>query len=92
MPVYVQVDSDFKEVSRVDVTEAQFNDANLTHSEWHVEDEFDARVWRNKELEDTDWIIPITDHSSRASYITYREALRDWPSTDSFPETKPTRE
>ena len=50
------------------------------------------REWRNQELEDTDWIVSITDHSERAAYITYREALRDWPSTDDFPNTRPTRE
>ena len=48
------------------------------------------RAWRNQELEDTDWIVPVTDHSERAAYITYREALRDWPSTDDFPNTRPT--
>ena len=49
-----------------------------------------ARAWRNQELKDTDWIVPITDHSERAAHITYREALRDWPSTDNFPNTRPT--
>lgn len=48
------------------------------------------RKWRDEELERTDWIIPITDHPDRASHITYRANLRNWPSTDSFPETRPT--
>lgn len=48
------------------------------------------RVWRNKELKESDWIIPITDHPERDTYMTYRQALRDWPSTESFPVTKPT--
>lgn len=48
------------------------------------------RAWRDKELKSTDWIIPITDHPERASYLTYRTNLRDWPSTDDFPNTKPT--
>ena len=50
-----------------------------------------AREWRDQELKDTDWIIPITDHAERDSYTTYRTALRDWPSTEDFPETRPTR-
>ena len=53
-------------------------------------DEDIARTWRNQELKDTDWIIPINDHPQRATYLTYRTALRDWPSTSDFPGTKPT--
>ena len=49
-----------------------------------------ARGWRDLELKNTDWIIPITDHPERTSYLTYRTNLRDWPSTDDFPETRPT--
>ena len=48
------------------------------------------RAWRNKELKDTDWIIPITDHSERMQYVQYRQALRAWPDTDEFPNTRPT--
>ena len=50
-----------------------------------------ARAWRDQELRDTDWVIPITDHSDRAAYITYRQLLRDWPSTTDFPGTRPVR-
>jgi len=50
----------------------------------------EARLWRDKELSDSDWIVPLTDHPERASYLTYRANLRDWPSTDDFPNTKPT--
>ena len=48
-----------------------------------------ARMWRDMELSATDYIVPLTDHPQRAAYMTYREALRDWPSTDSFPDTRP---
>lgn len=48
------------------------------------------RAWRNQELKDTDWIVPITDHPGRDSYLTYRTNLRNWPTTDNFPDTKPT--
>jgi len=30
------------------------------------------------------------DHPERESYLTYRTKLRDWPTTDDFPNTKPT--
>ncbi|OUW83693.1 MAG: hypothetical protein CBD78_00065 [Candidatus Thioglobus sp. TMED218] len=48
-----------------------------------------ARVWRDQELKSTDYIVPLSDHPQRAAYMTYRAALRDWPDTDEFPETRP---
>ena len=47
------------------------------------------KSWRDAELKATDWIIPITDHPERDAALLYRVALRDWPSTDNFPLTKP---
>jgi hypothetical protein len=49
-----------------------------------------ARSWRDMELLETDYIVPLTDHPQRDAYMSYRTALRDWPSTDDFPDTKPT--
>jgi len=50
-----------------------------------------ARKWRDSELQATDGIPAITDHPERSAYLTYRTALRDWPSTSEFPSgTKPT--
>ena len=48
------------------------------------------RTWRDRELQQTDWIIAVTDHPELAAYKTYRQELRDWPSTDEFPDTRPT--
>jgi len=48
-----------------------------------------ARAWRDIELQLTDWISQTPDHPQRASYMTYRTALREWPSTSNFPATKP---
>ena len=47
------------------------------------------RTWRDGELSATDYIVPLSDHPQRDAYITYREALRQWPSTDAFPATRP---
>jgi hypothetical protein len=47
------------------------------------------RSWRDQELQFSDWIVPITDHPQHAAYMAYRQALRDWPSTDAFPDTRP---
>tara|TARA_R110000803_G_scaffold128519_2_gene195995 strand:+ start:3353 stop:3556 length:204 start_codon:yes stop_codon:yes gene_type:complete len=49
-----------------------------------------SRRWRDSELKETDWICAIPDHGLHASYMTYRQNLRDWPSTSEFPDTKPT--
>ena len=49
-----------------------------------------ARSWRDMELLETDYIVPLTDHPQRDAYMSYRTALRDWPRTDDFPNTKPT--
>ena len=76
--------------------DAEFVEANFEHYEEWVEPtppeptaEETARQWRDSELSSTDYIMPLTDHPQRDDYITYREDLRQWPSTDSFPETRP---
>ena len=51
---------------------------------------FEARLWRDMELINTDHIITLIDHPNRAATLAYRVALRDWPSTSDFPTTKPT--
>ena len=49
-----------------------------------------ARGWRDAELQNTDWVFPLTDHPQHTAYKTYRQELRDWPSTGDFPDTPPT--
>jgi hypothetical protein len=51
--------------------------------------EMSARDWRDIELSSSDFIVPLSDHPQRAVYMAYRESLRTWPSTDSFPATRP---
>ena len=48
-----------------------------------------ARTWRDEELTRTDVAATVSDYPNADAYITYREALRQWPSTDSFPATRP---
>lgn len=47
--------------------------------------EANAKEWRNRMLEKTDWIVPVTDHPQHAAYLVYRQELRDWPSDQWFP-------
>ena len=52
--------------------------------------EEEARMWRNMELSSTDQASQTPDWPNRDNILTYRTALRDWPSTSDFPATKPT--
>jgi len=48
-----------------------------------------ARHWRDEELVKTDALAVLPDYPNAANLLTYRTALRDWPTTGDFPETKP---
>jgi len=48
-----------------------------------------ARTWRDAELARTDVAATVSDYPNAAVVLAYRQALRDWPSTDSFPATRP---
>ena len=83
------VDNDFVEEEIVGGGTIQYH--------WHPDPELtdetkkaDARAWRDQELINTDWVVPVTDHPQHAAYKTYRTKLRDWPSTSDFPDTRPT--
>ena len=71
-------------------------DADLTPytGEWpYVFPEHKAveeRMWRDRELVESDWIVPVTDHPQHSAYMAYRQALRDWPDTEAFPDTRPS--
>jgi len=92
---YIIKDADGN-VTNTILASTEFVEANFEHyEEWVAPTpaeptaEEEARQWRNGELSATDYIVPLSDHPQRAAYILYRESLRAWPSTDSFPETKP---
>lgn len=59
----------------------------LTEEEERAKEE---RRWRDDELKNSDWVVQVPDHPQKTDYTTYRAALRDWPSTVDFPDTKPT--
>ena len=43
------------------------------------------RKWRDRELNNSDWIVPLTDYPQHADYLTYRQELRDYPAQVDFP-------
>lgn len=53
--------------------------------------EVTEKTWRNIELRNTDYITSISDYIPHQEWFTYRQELRDWPSTDQFPDTRPNR-
>jgi len=48
-----------------------------------------ARTWRDSELARTDVAATVSDYPNAAAVLAYRQALRDWPSTEDFPDTRP---
>ena len=48
-----------------------------------------ARRWRDEELARTDIAATVSDYPNAEAILTYRQALRDWPATSDFPDTKP---
>ena len=50
----------------------------------------EGRAWRDGELNRTDRFVSVTDHPDHTAIMAYRVALRNWPATDDFPDTKPT--
>jgi|TARA_B100001094_G_C18186336_1_gene804018 hypothetical protein len=53
--------------------------------------EAEGREWRDGELQSTDNVAQTPDYPNRDALLIYRQELRDWPSTDAFPDTKPIK-
>ena len=87
-------DSDGNVINTI-MADESFVKANFSHYEavvitldsFQVEEA--AKDWRDDELKETDWVVPITDHPDHTKYIDYRKSLRAWPSTADFPDTRP---
>jgi len=76
--------------------DAEFVEANFEHYELWVEPTAPepttaeaGRMWRDMELSSTDTAAQTPDWPNRDNILTYRTALRDWPSTGDFPDTRP---
>jgi hypothetical protein len=75
---------------------AEFVAANFDYYEAFVPEESpvvteaeEARMWRDMELERTDTLHLLDDYPNASNLTAYRAALRAWPSTSDFPDTKP---
>ena len=49
----------------------------------------EAREWRDSELFRTDSLMLLDDYPQKDGLTAYRQELRDWPSTEAFPDTQP---
>lgn len=49
----------------------------------------EGRTWRDAELARTDIAATVSDYPNATAVLAYRTALRDWPSTEDFPATRP---
>lgn len=93
---YNILDAEGGNVINTILADADFVAANFDHYEVWVAPtpteptaEEAARLWRNAELGATDQAAQTPDWPNRDNILTYRQALRDWPSTSDFPATRP---
>ena len=87
-----QVLNDADEVTATIIADEQFMAANYSKYKLVSPPDTsirDALAWRNAELKRTDLMAQTPDYPNRDDWVAYRTTLRDWPSTDSFPATKP---
>tara|TARA_B100001094_G_C17862011_1_gene637899 strand:+ start:49 stop:345 length:297 start_codon:yes stop_codon:yes gene_type:complete len=92
---YIIKDADGNVTNTINA-DADFVEANFEHYELYVVPtppeptaEEEGRMWRDSELASTDEAAKIPDWPNRANILVYRQDLRDWPSTQDFPDTKP---
>lgn len=93
---YNILDAEGGNVINTILADEEFVAANFDHYELWSEPtpaeptaEEAARLWRNAELGATDQAAQTPDWPNRDNILTYRQALRDWPSTSDFPATRP---
>jgi len=100
MSMFIIKDSNGNEVNRI-VADAAFVEAHYEFFEEERPPEYTpeeitaalaagGRVWRDSELRRTDSLVVLPDYPDMSALTTYRQALRDWPNTSDFPDTRPT--
>ena len=82
-----------------DFIEYQYDNGTIIRKHWYAPIEIpleeiimEEKQWRDSELFQTDWIVPVIDHPQHAAYMAYRQELRDYPSQSDFPNgTRPQK-
>tara|TARA_E500000331_G_C17150954_1_gene667260 strand:+ start:767 stop:1069 length:303 start_codon:yes stop_codon:yes gene_type:complete len=98
MAIY-EIKNDSGEVINTVNADEEFVKANFTNyskkvfeEKKYTDKEALGRGWRNGQLTLSD-IDPehLPDHPKHDAWKAWRTALRDWPTTSEFPDTKPTK-
>ena len=98
MAIY-EIKNDAGEVINTINADEEFVKANFTNyskkifeEKKYTDKEALGRGWRNGQLTLSD-IDPehLSDHPKHDAWKAWRTALRDWPTTSEFPDTKPTK-
>lgn len=98
MAIY-EIKNDSGEVINTVNADEEFVKANFTNyskkvfeEKKYTDKESLGRSWRNGQLTLSD-IDPehLPDHPKHNTWKAWRTALRDWPTTSEFPDTKPTK-
>ena len=85
----LQVNESVVDVYDISVVGKTYDPSTGEFSYTQEQIESQARAWRDSELARTDSIMLLPDYPQKEAMTIYRQALRDWPSTTDFPETKP---
>ena len=95
MSTYIITNNEGNEINRIN-SSAAFVEENYPNCHSLVviaTDELTAeeagRMWRDAELSSSDIASQTPDWPNRDNILTYRTALRNWPSTSDFPATRP---
>lgn len=93
MAIYIIKDENDVEINRISASEsfvsANFSNYERDTSEDQANAERAAREWRDSELSKTDVLASVSDYPHTTELTAYRTALRNWPSTSDFPDTRP---
>lgn len=90
MPTWIIKDSEGNRINRI-ISSEGFVTENFEYYEEDSaanlrEKQAVAINWRNDELIATDEIARVTDHPKHTEILEYRQALRDWPASENFPD------
>lgn len=94
MTIYIIKDSDGNHINRINASESfvaqhyDYYEAETTQVNTGIKTTAE-REWRDSELKRTDVLATVNDYPHATELTAYRTALRDWPSTDDFPDTRP---
>ena len=78
-------------IADLEFVESNYDFYELVVSNREPSTESVERNWRDKELDRTDKYMMVSDYpeNARSAMATYRQTLRDWTSTEDFPNARP---